>query len=80
MERKEMLKELVSIFEEVFEIEDMEITEETNSDDIEDWNSLNHLTLIGEIEQAFNIKFSMQEMLEIKSMEKILDIIEKEKK
>ncbi len=80
MERKEMLKELVSIFEEVFEVEDMEITEETNSDDIEDWNSLNHLTLIGEIEQAFNIKFSMQEMLEIKSVKKILNIIEKEKK
>ena len=75
-----MLKELVSIFEEVFEVEDMEITEETNSDDIEDWNSLNHLTLIGEIEQAFNIKFSMQEMLEIKSVKKILNIIEKEKK
>lgn len=80
MEREEMLKELVSIFEEVFEMEDMEITEETNSDDIEDWNSLNHLTLIGEIEQTFNIKFSMQEMLEIKSVKKILDIIEKEKK
>lgn len=80
MERKEMLKELASIFEEVFEMEDMQITEETNSDDIEDWNSLNHLTLIGEIEQAFNIKFSMQEMLEIKSVKKILNIIEKEKK
>lgn len=75
-----MLKELASIFEEVFEMEDMQITEETNSDDIEDWNSLNHLTLIGEIEQAFNIKFSMQEMLEIKSVKKILNIIEKEKK
>ena len=80
MERKEMLKELVSIFEEVFEVEDMEITEETNSDAIADWNSVNHLTLIGEIEQAFNIKFSMQEMLEIKSVKKILNIIEKEKK
>lgn len=80
MERKEMLKELASIFEEVFEMEDMQITEETNSDNIEDWNSLNHLTLIGEIEQAFNIKFSMQEMLEIKSVKKILNIIEKEKK
>ena len=80
MERKEMLKELASIFEEVFDMEDMQITEETNSDNIEDWNSLNHLTLIGEIEQAFNIKFSMQEMLEIKSVKKILNIIEKEKK
>lgn len=80
MERKEMLKELISIFEDVFEMEDMEIIEETNSDDIEDWNSLNHLTLIGEIEQSFNIKFSMQEMLDMKSVRKILDVIEKEKK
>lgn len=74
-----MLKKLISIFEEVFEIEDMEIAEETSSDDIEDWNSLNHLTLIGEVEQAFNIRFSMQEMLDMKSVKKILDIIEKEK-
>ena len=43
MERKEMLKELVSIFEEVFEIEDMEITEETNSDDLMNSNLQYHL-------------------------------------
>ena len=56
----------------------LEITEKITSDDIEDWNSLNHLTLVGEIEQAFNIKFSMQEMLDMKSVKVILDVIEKE--
>lgn len=80
MERGQMLKELAFIFDEVFEMEDMEITEKITSDDIEDWNSLNHLTLVGEIEQAFNIKFSMQEMLDMKSVKVILDVIEKEKK
>lgn len=80
MKREGMLKKLTLIFEDVFEMEDIEITEETNSDDIEDWNSLNHLTLIGELEQSFSIKFSMQEMLDMKSVKKILDVIEKEKK
>lgn len=80
MDRKVILEKLKLIFEDVFELDVMEVTEETNSDDIEEWSSLSHITLIGEVEQAFDMKFTMQEMLEIKSVSEMLDIIEREKK
>ncbi len=79
MGKEDILKKLELIFEDVFDMDDIELAEETSSDDIEDWNSLNHITLISEIEQAFDIKFSMQEMLEIKDVKKIVFIIEREK-
>ncbi|MCI9545828.1 MAG: acyl carrier protein [Lachnospiraceae bacterium] len=80
MDRKVILEKLKLIFEDVFELDVVEVTEETNSDDIEEWSSLSHITLIGEVEQAFDMKFTMQEMLEIKSVSEMLDIIEREKK
>ena len=45
--------------------------------DIEDWDSLTHITLISEVESAFGMKFSMKDVLEMKNVGEMVEIIEK---
>ena len=59
MDKKEILSELIEIFQKTFENDKIYITEKTSPSDLEDWDSLNHASLIYTIEQYFNVKFSL---------------------
>lgn len=43
-----------------FNINESILTQETTSDDIEEWDSLNHINLILKLESAFGIKFDIR--------------------
>ena len=47
------------------------------SADIEDWDSLTHITLISEVEDAFAMKFSMKEVLGMQNVGEMAGIIQK---
>jgi len=77
MNRNEILEKLTDIFRDVFDEEDMTITEETSAKDIEDWDSLMHISLIMAIENTFNMKFAMDEVVNLKNVGGIVDILAK---
>ena len=60
MTRENILKEVTEIFRESFDDETLEINDSTTAADIEDWDSLMHITLITAIEEQFNIKFKLK--------------------
>ena len=76
MTRQEIFQKLNEIFSDVFG-EEIVVTDETTSADIEDWDSLTHITLIAEVESAFSIKFSMKAVLDMKNVGEMADLIEK---
>lgn len=76
MTRQEIFEKLNEIFSDVFD-ESITVTDATTSADIEDWDSLTHITLISEVEDAFGIKFSMKDVLGMKNVGEMADIIEK---
>ena len=76
MSRQEIFEKLNEIFSDVFD-EEITVTPETTADDIEDWDSLTHTTLISEVEDAFDIKFAMKDVLGMKNVGEMADIIEK---
>lgn len=80
MNREEILEQLQPIFAEVFEEDDLVVTEQTTAADVEKWDSLSHLTLIYEVEMEFNMKFQMKEILEMQNVGAMVDIIERETK
>ncbi|MEO5563751.1 MAG: acyl carrier protein [Chitinophagaceae bacterium] len=53
------------------------VTVDMNTDKsmIEEWDSLNHLNLIVELEGAFGLDLSMKEIEELTSVKKIVEII-----
>ena len=62
------LEEIQSIFRDVLENDEIIVTNETCADDIEEWDSLNHIYLIVEIESHFNQKFTSSEIQEWKDV------------
>ena len=66
--------EIVPIFADVFQHTD-ELTAATSPDDVERWDSLQHLALIRALEGTFAIKMSMDEMMEIRSVGAIENVL-----
>ena len=78
MTRQEIFAKLSEVFSDVFD-EDITVTENTTAADIEDWDSLAHITLIAEVEDAFDIKFSMKEVTGMKNVGEMAKLIEVKK-
>ena len=45
-----------------------QINDDSGSESIKEWDSFNMYVLLNEIEKEFNIKFSLEETLEIKNV------------
>lgn len=78
MSREEILRKVNEIFWDVFDDESIEVKEETTAADIEDWDSLTHITLISEVEGEFGFTFAMKDVLGMENVGEMLDIIERE--
>ncbi len=68
MTHEEIMEKVNEIFRDVFDDDSLVITDSTNSDDIEDWDSLEHINLMNAIEQEFGIKFTMGEIVAMKNV------------
>jgi len=75
MTREEIFEGLNEVFQDVFDDEDIMVTESTTADDIEDWDSLEHINLIVAVERHFRMKFSMGEVTSMKNVGAMADII-----
>ena len=76
MTREEIFGKLNEVFRDVFEDEDITVNDQTTADDIEDWDSLEHINLINAIEQEFGIKFNMGQIVSMKNVGEMVSIIE----
>ncbi len=77
MSREEIFLKVQDIFRDIFDEDDLEIQESTSSDDIEDWDSLNHINLVSAIEKEFNIRFALGELQSLKDVGAMIDLMEK---
>ena len=78
MSRDEAYVILNRVFREVFDDESITVNDETTADDIEDWDSLEHINLVVAVEQAFKVKFTMGETNVMKNVgEMVSTILEK---
>ncbi|MBS3061361.1 MAG: acyl carrier protein [Candidatus Diapherotrites archaeon] len=73
-----MLEKIESIIAKIFGAKNP-LSRSTVLSSIPSWDSLNALLLISEIEQAFGVTFSDQEILSIKTIGDIEDCIRKKK-
>ena len=54
--------DLLPIFREVFENDEIEISETSVAADIPEWDSLNHIYLVVAIEKHFKVKFTTHQI------------------
>ena len=75
MSREEIYEQLNEVFQDVFDDEDITVNDNTTADDIEDWDSLEHINLIVAVEKKFGIKFNMGEVNKFKNVGEMVDTI-----
>jgi len=75
MTRKEVFNGVQDIFRDIFDEDDMVIEDKTSSDDIEDWDSLNHINLVSAIEKEFEIRFALGELMALKDVGAMIDLM-----
>lgn len=72
MESNEIIAKMEAIFQDVLDDDSIKLTESTTANDVEEWDSLNHIQLVVAIEKSLKIKFTTQE---INSWMKVGDIV-----
>jgi len=69
--------ELQEIFRDLFDDDDIVLTDSTSAADIRGWDSLKNVKLIVQIEKKFKIRFSTGEVVGLKNVGELLALIER---
>lgn len=69
-------KTLCRIFHQVMGVDDDKFSIAMTPDETPNWNSIGHMQLVLEIEKEFGISLVVDEIMEMDSVEKIIQIIE----
>lgn len=62
------LKEKIEFLEEIMDIEEETLTEDTVLADIDEWDSLSTLSLMSEMKRRFGMKLTMQNIKEFRTV------------
>ena len=71
----EIYERLNEVFQDVFDDDSLTVTPNTTASDIEDWDSLSHITLVAAVEDEFRMKFSMKDVVEMKNVGEMVTLI-----
>jgi acyl carrier protein len=68
---------VIAIVARVFDLRPEQVSDQTERGKLEVWDSLNHLLLISEIEEELNVEFTADEVLRIKNVKDLREILAK---
>lgn len=71
------LEKLQEIFRDLFDDDDIVLSDSTAAKDIDGWDSLKNVMLIVRIEKAFKVRFSTGEVVALRNVGELLDAIDK---
>ena len=75
MDSKMIYARLNKVFRDVFDDDSITVNPKTTANDIEDWDSLEHITLIAAVEKEFKMKFKMGEISSMKNVGEMAGIV-----
>ena len=75
MTRDLIIEELESIFRNVLDDSSIVLSNSTVAEDIEEWDSINHIQLVVRIEKRFKIRFKAAEIQSWENVGEIIDNI-----
>jgi acyl carrier protein len=75
VKKEEIYDMLNEVFRDVFDDDSITVSDSTTANDIEDWDSLEHINLVVAVEKRFNVKFGMNEVTGMKNVGDMVKII-----
>ncbi|MEG1896066.1 MAG: acyl carrier protein [Oscillospiraceae bacterium] len=77
MTKQTIFDELTVIFRDIFDDEEIQLTEATTAQDIEDWDSLEQINLLVAIEKKFSIKFKLEDVSHLANVGDMANLVAK---
>jgi len=74
---REIKERLQNVFRDVFDDEEIKISDEMTAEDVEEWDSLKHVQLVVASEQEFGVTFKTAEIMELKNVGEFISLIHK---
>ena len=74
MDQQQVLARLQSIFDNTF-LDEVVVTRELSAQDVEEWDSLLHISLVVAVEEEFGIRFRVGEVESTKNVGDFADLI-----
>ena len=65
MQDEQIFQKIVVVIHEVFENDSLVISRETSAEEVEEWDSMQHIGLILTVEELFEIRFSTSEVVNL---------------
>jgi acyl carrier protein len=75
MDKAEILQQVNTVFIDVLDNDKIVLKNETTANDVDEWDSLNHIQLVVAIEKAFKIRFASREIQSWKNVGEMVDSI-----
>lgn len=75
MTNEAIYEKLNEVFQDVFDDDSIIVNADTTADDIEDWDSLEHINLVSAVEKEFGVKFTMAQVVGMKNVGEMVDVI-----
>ncbi len=75
MSRDAIFEKIKDVFDDFFD-GTVKITKNTTCQEVEEWDSIAHIQLIFEIEEAFGVQFEAEKIAMLDTIEKIIDGVE----
>ena len=76
MTRDDILHKIRDILADVLDQDDLVISGTTVADEVEDWDSINHVRLIVALETSLGIAFETAEIGEVQNVDQLIDLIQ----
>jgi len=75
LEKRNILKRINEILIDILGKDDLQVDLNTTAADVEGWDSLKHINIIAAIEDEFSIRFKMEEIVDMKDINSMINII-----
>ncbi len=73
---EEILSKLNAIFQDILDNDELQLSLETTAQDVENWDSLNHVRLMLTVERKFSVKFSAAEIGRLKNVGDLVALVQ----
>ena len=75
--RDDLLAKIRGILAEVVDDDSLQLSEDTTADDVQDWDSINHVKLLIGLESELGFRFQTDEVSRIQNVGELISLIQK---
>lgn len=77
MTNEKIYADLRDIIADALDLPDLQIDASTAADNVEGWDSFNHINIVVAVEAHFGIKFQTAEIEEVRNVGELVDLVDK---